>query len=80
MITYALSIVKRRNNIMKHLVLVFLVSLQLILSSPALAWSPQDSFESAVESMQQCHTVIASAEESQQSEKIEEEEEEPDCE
>jgi hypothetical protein len=68
---------------MKQLLLVVFVTFQTIIFSAALAWSPLDSFEHALESMQQCYSVVASSEEEQDSKKKgeneEEEEEEPDC-
>ena len=67
---------------MKQLILVLFVTLQTIISSAALAWSPLDSFEHAIESMQQCYMVTAGSEEDQDDNKKgeeEEEEEEPDC-
>jgi len=67
---------------MKQLLLVVLVTFQTIISSAALAWSPLDSFEYTIESMQQCYPVIAGSEEDQddqQKGEEEEEEEEPDC-
>jgi len=65
---------------MKHLLLVVFFTFQTFISSAALAWSPLDSFEHALESMQQCYMVTAGSEEDQSSKKKgEEEEEEPDC-
>jgi hypothetical protein len=68
---------------MKFIVLAFIAVFQVIISSAALAWSPLDSFESAVESTQQCYLVVAGSDESQdgenEEEEEEEEEEEPDC-
>jgi hypothetical protein len=66
---------------MKQLLLVVFVTFQSIIFSAALAWSPLDSFEYAIESMQQCYVVTAASEEDQNSDKKgeEEEEEEPDC-
>jgi hypothetical protein len=67
---------------MKQLLLVVFVTFQTIISSAALAWSPLDSFEYALESMQQCYPVVAASEEDQddqQKGEEEEEEEEPDC-
>ena len=67
---------------MKQLLLVVFVTFQTIISSAALAWSPLDSFEHAIDSMQQCYMVTAGSEEDQNSKKKgeeEEEEEEPDC-
>jgi len=67
---------------MKQLLLVVFFTLQMIISSAALAWSPLDSFEYAIESMQQCYPVVAGSEEDQDDPKKgadEEEEEEPDC-
>ena len=68
---------------MKQLLLVVFVTFQTIISSAALAWSPLDSFEYALESMQQCYPVVAASEENQDDTKTgeeeEEEEEEPDC-
>jgi hypothetical protein len=66
---------------MKQLLLVVFVTFQTINSSAALAWSPLDSFEYAIESMQQCYPVVAGSEENQDDQKKEEEEEEeePDC-
>ncbi len=63
---------------MRYLVMVLLVGIQMIISSVALAWSPLESYESAIESMRQCYLVTASDEDSQEGKK-EEEEEEPDC-
>jgi hypothetical protein len=66
---------------MKQLLLVVFVAFQTIISSAALAWSPLDSFEYSIESMQQCSPVVAGSEEDQDDPKKgeEEEEEEPDC-
>jgi hypothetical protein len=67
---------------MKQLLLVVFVTFQTIISSAALAWSPLDSFEYAIESMQQCYPVVAGSEEDQdgtEKGEEEEEEEEPDC-
>lgn len=70
---------------MKFIILTFFITLQAITSSAAMAWSPLDSYESAVESMQQCYSVVAGSDEDQDSKKEkeegedEEEEEEPDC-
>jgi len=66
---------------MKQLLMVVFITFQAIISSTALAWSPLDSFEYAIESMQQCYPVVAGSEEDQDDQKKgeEEEEEEPDC-
>ena len=69
---------------MKQLLLVVFVTFQTIISSVVLAWSPLDSGENAVESVQQCYPVVAGSEADQDSnnkgeEEEEEEEEEPDC-
>jgi len=71
---------------MKFIILTFIITLQAITSSAAMAWSPLDSYESAVESMQQCYSVVAGSDEDQDSKKEkekeegeDEEEEEPDC-
>ena len=67
---------------MKQLLMVVFITFQSIISSAALAWSPLDSFEYAIESMQQCYSVVAGSEEDQDGTKKgedEEEEEEPDC-
>ena len=68
---------------MKFTILAFIAVFQVIISSTALAWSPLDSFESAIESRQQCTMVVAGSEENQEGEQEEEEEEEeeeePDC-
>jgi hypothetical protein len=68
---------------MKFIILTFFITLQAIISSAAMAWSPLDSYESAVESMQQCYSVVAGSDEDQDGNKTdeeeEEEEEEPDC-
>ncbi len=67
---------------MKSIILTFFITLQAIISSAAMAWSPLDSYESAVESMQQCYLVVAGSDEDQDGERKkdeEEEEEEPDC-
>ena len=67
---------------MKQLILVFLVTLQTIFSSAALAWSPLDGFESAVDKLQQfqnCYLPAVTSDEGEAAEN-KEEEEEPDCE
>ena len=66
---------------MKFIILTFFITLQAIISSAAMAWSPLDSYESAVESMQQCYSVVAGSDEDQDGKEAdeEEEEEEPDC-
>ena len=66
---------------MKFIILTFFITLQAIISSAAMAWSPLDSYQSAVESMQQCYSVVAGSDENQDGKKAEEqeEEEEPDC-
>jgi hypothetical protein len=68
---------------MKFTILAFIAVFQVIISSTALAWSPLDSFESAIESRQQCYSVIADSDDNQEGEQEEEEEEEeeeePDC-
>lgn len=66
---------------MKFIILTFFITLQAIISSAAMAWSPLDSYQSAVESMQQCYSVVAGSDEDQDGKKKEEEEEEeePDC-
>lgn len=69
-----------RDERMKHLILVFFITLQTIVSSAALAWSPLDGVESAVEKMQHCYFVVASSEQDQEGKNNEdEEEEEPEC-
>ena len=65
---------------MKHLILVVFITCQLIISSAALAWSPLDGVEDAIDSMQNCLVTTANSEESSEGGKEEEEEEEPDCE
>jgi hypothetical protein len=65
---------------MKQLLIVVFFTFQMIISTATLAWSPLDSLEYAIESMQQCYTVVAVSEEDQDGQKKgEEEEEEPDC-
>jgi hypothetical protein len=67
---------------MKFIILTFFITLQAIISSAAMAWSPLDSYESAVESMQQCYSVVAGSDEDEDGKKQkdeDEEEEEPDC-
>lgn len=65
---------------MKQLLIVVFFTFQMIISTTVLAWSPLDSLEYAIESMQQCYPVVAGSEEDQgDQEKGEEEEEEPDC-
>jgi hypothetical protein len=66
---------------MKFIILTFFITLQAIISSAAMAWSPLDSYQSAVESMQQCYSLVAGSDEDQDGKKNEEEEEEeePDC-
>ena len=65
---------------MKFIILTFFITLQAIISSAAMAWSPLDSYGSAVESMQQCYSVVAGSDDDQDGKKKkDEEEEEPDC-
>ncbi|NCF34770.1 MAG: hypothetical protein GWP56_00025 [Gammaproteobacteria bacterium] len=64
---------------MKRLILVFFVTCQMIISSAALAWSPLDGVEEAIDSMQNCLFTTASSEQSQEAGE-KEQEEEPDCE
>jgi len=64
---------------MKFIVLTFFITLQAVISSAALAWSPLDSFESAVEPMQQCYSIIADSDDDPDGNKKDEDEEEPDC-
>lgn len=67
---------------MKFIILTFFITLQAIISSAAMAWSPLDSYESAVESMQQCYSVVAGSDEDEDGKKQkdeDEDEEEPDC-
>jgi hypothetical protein len=51
----------------------------MIISSAALAWSPLDGVEEAIDSMQNCLFTTASSEQSQEAGE-KEQEEEPDCE
>lgn len=67
---------------MKFIILTFFITLQAIISSAAMAWSPLGSYESAVESMQQCYSVVAGSDEDEDGKKQkdeDEDEEEPDC-
>ncbi len=65
---------------MKHLILVFFITLQTIISSAAMAWSPLDGVESVVEKMHHCYFAVAGSEQDQEGENSEEEEdEEPEC-
>jgi hypothetical protein len=76
----AIPIFDWRDERMKHLILVIFITLQTIISSAALAWSPLDGVESTVEKMRHCYFVTASSEENQEGEKKEgEKEEEPEC-
>ena len=50
---------------MKQLLIVVFFTFQMIISTATLAWSPLDSLEYAIESMQQCYTVVAVSEEGQ---------------
>ena len=66
---------------MKHLILVFFVTCHMIVSSAALAWSPLDGANDAIDSVQNCLFTTASSDQTQETEAKEgEEEEEPDCE
>jgi hypothetical protein len=64
---------------MKFIVLAFIAVFQVIISSTALAWSPLNSFKSAIESTQQCYVLVAGSDDNQDGTNEEEEEEEPDC-
>ncbi len=66
---------------MKQLILVFVITLHTIFSSAALAWSPLDGVESAVDRIQQFqHCYLSVITDDGESANQEEEEEEPDCE
>jgi len=79
-LSIAIPIIDWRDERMKQLILVIFITLQTIISSAALAWSPLDGVESAVEKMRHCYFVAASSEENQEGENKEgEEEEEPEC-
>ena len=67
---------------MKRLIVIFFIALQTIFSSAALAWSPLDGFNSAIDEVRQFQHCYLSAITSDEGEgaKKEEEEEEPDCE
>lgn len=64
---------------LKRLLLVLFFALQAIVSSAALAWSPLDGVEDAVQQLQNCYLPVASSDESGEATKAEEEEEEPEC-
>jgi len=70
---------------MKHLFIVFCISLTTLISSTAAAWSPLEAYRSIVEPSHQCYSLVAGSEENQEentndeTEEEEEEEEEPDC-
>ena len=67
---------------MKKLILVFVITLQTIISSAALAWSPLDGIESAIDELRQfqhCYMPTVTSDEGEGAKK-QEEEEEPDCE
>ncbi len=63
---------------MKRLIMVLVFALQTLFASAALAWSPLDSVESAIDRLH-CYAIDVSSDESD-SASTEEEEEEPDCE
>ena len=67
---------------MKQLILVFVITLQTITSSVALAWSPLDGIESAigeVRQFQKCYLPDVTSTDGEDAKK-KEGEEEPDCE
>ena len=68
----------------KHLILVFMLTIHTIFASVAFAWSPLDAVETAIESMQFCESMPVSGEgdpeNTNKNPEEEEEEEEPDCE
>ncbi|UCH41646.1 MAG: hypothetical protein JSU67_08295 [Gammaproteobacteria bacterium] len=65
---------------LKQLILTAFFVIQAIVSSTALAWSPLQQVEDAVEKMQYCYFTVASGDEGQGAKKTEgEEEEEPEC-
>ena len=66
---------------LKQIILTAFFVIQAIVSSAALAWSPLQQVEDAVENMQYCYFTVASSDEGQEAKTTEgEEEEEPDCE
>ena len=66
---------------MKHFLRVLFVTLQAIIVSTAIAWSPLEPFESDVESMQHCYSMVAGSDADQEdsNDEEDEDEEEPDC-
>ena len=65
---------------LKQLILTALFVIQAIVSSSALAWSPLEQVEDAVEKMQYCYFTVASSDQGQEAKTTEgEEEEEPEC-
>ena len=65
---------------LKRLLLLLFFTLQIMVSNAALAWSPLDGVEDAVEKLHNCYFVVASSEDGGEAEGNEgEEEEEPDC-
>jgi len=66
---------------MKRILLVIFVSLQLVFSATALAWSPLDSYLPVFYPGALCYESVAGSEESNEEENNgeTEEEEEPDC-
>jgi len=64
---------------MKHLFLVFCISLMAFISTTASAWSPLETYRSIIEPSHQCYSLVAGSEENQEENNETEEEEEPDC-
>ena len=65
---------------LKQLILTAFFVIQTIVSSAALAWSPLEQVEDAVEKMHYCYFTVASSDEGQETKTTEgEEEEEPEC-
>lgn len=64
----------------KRLILALFFTLQMSLAGTALAWSPLDSAEKAVEKWYGCNPSVTSTDEGGQTKPKEEQaEEEPDC-
>ena len=67
---------------MKRLLLVLIFSLQTVIFSHALAWSPLDVIGPVTETRHYCYATTAGSEEKQEdhnNQKEEAEDEEPDC-
>ena len=73
-----INLANGETSVMKRLILVLAIAMHMFFSTAALAWSPLDGIESAIDRVKHCYPDVIADEGDTASN--EEEEEEPDCE